>query len=171
MIEKFPSEKTGRSLLVLAELERRAGHTEAALSAVNQAAELDANDVEIQLLHAELLGETGKVEKALEILRNVIKGEPENARYKFVLGGILSRFGRNEEAIKVFQELLQRFAGNDELARLVHSNLSIIYVNQGDYAKGEAELEVLFQKSPDDAGSQQRPRLPLRGARQEPGQG
>ncbi|MGO9597021.1 MAG: tetratricopeptide repeat protein [Isosphaeraceae bacterium] len=152
MIEKFPSEKTGRSLLVLAELERRAGHTEAALSAVNQAAELDANDVEIQLLHAELLGETGKVDRALEILRNVIKGEPENARYKFVLGGILSRFGRNEEAIKVFQELLQRFAGNDELARLVHSNLSIIYVNQGDYAKGEAELEVLFQKSPDDAG-------------------
>jgi tetratricopeptide (TPR) repeat protein len=30
--------------------------------------------------------------------------------------------------------------------------LSLIYVNQGDYAKGEAELERLLERYPDDAG-------------------
>ena len=31
-------------------------------------------------------------------------------------------------------------------------DLSVIYVNQGDYAKGEAELEMLLQRNPDDPG-------------------
>ena len=61
---------------------------------------------------------------------------------------MLTKFGRNDEAVKVFQELLKQFASNDEVVKLAHSNLSIIYVNQGDYAKGEAELEILFQKHP-----------------------
>ena len=65
---------------------------------------------------------------------------------------MLTKFGRNDEAIKVFQDLLKRFADNDEVVKLAHSSLSIIYVNQGDYAKGEAELEILFQKTPDDPG-------------------
>src|SRR5208337_971390 len=152
MIEKYPNEKTGRSLGVLAELERRAGHTEAALAAASQAAQLDANDVEIQLFLADLLSDTGKVDQALEILNKAIKNEPDNARYKLVLGGTLTKFGRNDEAVKVFQDLIKRFSGNDEVVKLAHSNLSIIYVNQGDYAKGEAELEILFRKTPDDAG-------------------
>ena len=152
MIEKYPNEKTGRSLGVLAELERRAGHTKAALAAASQAAQLDANDVEIQLMLADLLSDTGKVDQALEILNKAIKNEPDNARYKFVLGGMLTKFGRNDEAVKVFQDLIKRFAGNDEVVKLAHSSLSLIYVNQGDYAKGEAELEILFQKTPDDPG-------------------
>jgi tetratricopeptide (TPR) repeat protein len=152
MIEKYPNEKTGRSLGVLAELERRAGHTEAALAAASQAAQLDANDVQIQVMLADLLGETGKVDQALEILNKVIKNEPDNAGYRVILGEKLIKFGRNDEAVKVFQELIKRFAGNDEVVKFAHSSLSLIYVNQGDYAKGEAELEILFQKTPDDAG-------------------
>ncbi len=152
LIEKYPSEKTGRLLGVLAELERRAGHTEAALAAAKQAAELEANDVDIQIMLADLLGDTGKIDQALEILNKAIKNEPDNARYKFVLGGMLTKFGRNDEAVKVFQDLIKRFASNDEVVKLAHSNLSIIYVNQGDYARGEAELEILFQKTPDDPG-------------------
>ena len=152
LIEKYPSEKTGRLLGVLAELERRAGHTEAALAAAKQAVELDANDVDTQILLADLLGDTGKLDQAIEILNKAIKNEPDNARYKFVLGGMLTKFGRNGEAIKVFQDLIKRFASNDELVKLARSNLSIIYVNQGDYAKGEAELEILFEKTPDDPG-------------------
>jgi tetratricopeptide (TPR) repeat protein len=112
----------------------------------------EANDVRIQVILAELLGETGKIDQALEILNKVIKNEPNNAGYKFALGGMLTKFGRNGEAVKVFQDLIKRFASNDEVVRLAHSNLSIIYVNQGNYAKGEAELEILFQKTPDDPG-------------------
>ena len=152
MIEKYPSEKTGRVLGVLAEFERRAGHIDAALVAAKQAAELDANDADIQVMLADLLGDTGKVSEALEILNKVVKNEPDNARYRFMLGNLLSKFGRNEEGIKVYQDLIKHFASNDEVVKLAHSSLSIIYVNQGDYSKGEAELEILFQKTPDDPG-------------------
>ncbi len=152
LIEKYPSEKTGRLLGVLAELERRAGHTESALAAAKQAVELDANDIDTQILLADLLGDTGKLDQAIEILNKAIKNEPDNARYRFVLGSMLTKFGRNDEAIRVFQDLIKRFASNDELVKLARSSLSIIYVNQGDYAKGEAELEILFEKTPDDPG-------------------
>ncbi len=152
MMEKYPTEKSGRHFGVLAELLRRAGKTDAAVAAARQAAQLDPNDVEVQIMLADLLGDTGKVDEALEIFRKAIQHEPDNARYRFLLGGMLTKFGRNEDAIKVFQEVLKRFATTDEVVKLAHSNLSIIYVNQGDYAKGEAELEILFQRTPEDAG-------------------
>jgi tetratricopeptide (TPR) repeat protein len=152
MMEKFPAEKNGRTVGVLAELKRRSGKTEEALAAARQAAGLDPNDVEVQLTLADLLGDSGKLDEALAILQKIINNEPDNARFRFVMGGLLAKFGRNDEAIKVFQDLLKRVAGNEELVKLCHSNLSIIYVNQGDYAKGESELEIVFQKSPDDAG-------------------
>ena len=66
--------------------ERRAGHIDAALAAAQQAAELDPNDAEVQILLAELLGDTGKVDEAVEILRKAIKNEPDNARYRFDAG-------------------------------------------------------------------------------------
>ena len=112
----------------------------------------EANDVRIQVILAELLGDTGKVDQAVEILNKASKNEPENAGYKFALGGMLAKFGRNDQAVKVFQDLIKQFASNDDVVKLAHSNLSIIYVNQGDYAKGEAELEIVFQKTPEDPG-------------------
>jgi len=103
-----------------------------------------------QLTLGDVLSETGKLDEPLETPRKAVKNEPNNPRCQFMLGGTLAKFGRNEEAIKVFQAILKDFGNNEDLAKLAHSNLSIIYVNQGDYAKGEAELEVLFEKSPDD---------------------
>ena len=34
----------------------------------------------------------------------------------------------------------------------VRQNLSVVYVNKGDYAKGEAQLELLLERNPDDPG-------------------
>lgn len=152
MIEKYPSEKNGRTLAAVADLRRRAGKTEKALAEAREASGLDPNDAEVQLVLADLLGDLGKIDEALEILQKLIKNEPDNARYRFVKGGMLAKFGRNDEAVKVFQELIKQFASNDEIVKLSRSNLSIVYVNQGDYAKGEAELEAVIQKTPDDPG-------------------
>ena len=105
------------------------------------------------MLLADLLGDTGKIDQAIEILNKAVKNEPDNASYKFALGGILTKFGRNDEAIKVFQDIIKRFSSNDEVVKLAHSSLSIIYVNQGDYAKGEAELESSFRRSRMTRGS------------------
>ena len=144
----IPTERDGRTLGAIADLHRRAGKTEAALAEAREAAALDPNNVPVQLVLADLLSDLGKIDEALDILRKSIKNEPDNAQYRFVMGGLLAKFGRNDEAIKIFQELLKQFASNDEVVKLSHSNLSIVYVNQGDYAKGEAELEAVFQNLP-----------------------
>ncbi len=35
---------------------------------------------------------------------------------------------------------------------MIRQSLSVIYVNQGNYAKGEAELEAALQRNPDEPG-------------------
>jgi tetratricopeptide (TPR) repeat protein len=87
------------------------------------------------------------------VLRDVSKKEPNNPIYELFLGSILTKYNRNDEAIKLFESLLKRFGDNEEVVKLAHQSLSIIYVNQGNYPKGEAELELLLQQNPDEAGA------------------
>ncbi len=75
--------------------------------------------------------------------------------YEITLGGILTKFGRNDEAIKIYEDLLKRLGGDDQFAEIVsmiRQSLSVIYVNQGNFAKGEAELEAALQRNPDEPG-------------------
>ena len=71
---------------------------------------------------------------------------------ELTLADLLSKSDRNDEAIKLFEDMLKRYADNDEVVTLVRQSLSVIYVNQGDYGKGEAQLELLLQRNPDDPG-------------------
>ncbi len=46
--------------------------------------------------------------------------------------------------------MLKRHADNDQVVTVVRQTLSVIYVNRGDYGKGEAQLELLLARNPDD---------------------
>ena len=48
--------------------------------------------------------------------------------------------------------MLKRHADNDQVVTFIRQNLSVIYVNRRDFAKGEAQLELLLQRNPDDPG-------------------
>ena len=48
--------------------------------------------------------------------------------------------------------MLKRYRDNEEVIKTARPSLSVVYVNQGDYAKGEAELERLLERFPDDPG-------------------
>jgi len=152
MMDKFPGEVNPRYLTVLSSFYRRSNQSEKALEAVRRAVKLEPNDSEIQAQLATVLGDLGKLDEAVPIFEKVIKAEPDNPMYEFMLGGLLIKFERNDEAIKLFQDMLKRNASKDEIVKLIHSNLSIIYVNQGDYAKGQAELEKVIERFPDDPG-------------------
>ena len=88
----------------------------------------------------------------MRVLRNAIKKEPNNPIYELNLADLLSRTDHNDEAIKLLEDMLKRHADNDQVVTAVRQNLSVIYVNRGDYGKGEAQLELLLQRNPDDAG-------------------
>jgi len=86
------------------------------------------------------------------MLRDSIKKEPNNPQLVGILGDVLSKLGRNDEAMAVFKNLLEKNPGDAEVVKTARSYMSVIYVNMGDYARGEAELESLLEKSPDDPG-------------------
>lgn len=152
MMEKFPGEVNPRYLTVLSSFYRRSNQSEKALEAVRRAVKMEPNDSEIQAQLATVLGDLGKLDEAVPIFEKVIKAEPDNPMYEFMLGALLIKYERNDEAIKFFEDMLKRNASKDEVVKLIHSNLSIIYVNQGDYARGQAELEKVFERFPDDPG-------------------
>ncbi len=99
-----------------------------------------------------MLSQAGKVDEAVEMLRAAAKKDPGNPASGVILGSILAQAGRNDEAIALYKGLLERFPNNDEVIRTARSSLSIVYVNLGDYAKGEAELEILLERNPDEPG-------------------
>jgi tetratricopeptide (TPR) repeat protein len=99
-----------------------------------------------------MLSEVGQVDDAVRVLSEATKREPGNPDFELLLGGVLTQYGRNDEAIKLFESMLKRYNDNEDVIKAVRPSLSVIYVNQGDYAKGEAELERLLERFPDDAG-------------------
>jgi len=150
LIAKYPDTRSVRSLVTLADCHRRAGHVEAANNTLKEALKLDPADGDSQLLLAGQLRQIGHIDEAIHVMRGVNKKEPNNPAYELTLVDLLSRTKHDDEAIKILEDMLKHHADNDQVVTAVRQNLSIIYVNRGDYAKGEAQLEMLLARNPDD---------------------
>ncbi len=170
MIGKYPAQKSVRTLAFLAEYQYRAGHKEEAKATLAEAMKLNPTDVESQFKLANVLGDVGQVDDAIRVIRDLSKKEPDNSDLELLLSDTVTKFGRNDEAIKVLEGMVKRYGDNDEVLKDIRSRLSVIYVNMGNYAKGEAELDSPPAQSR-RARAQQRPGLPLRRAGQEPREG
>jgi tetratricopeptide (TPR) repeat protein len=152
LMERYPDERNARWLSSLGELRRQAGQFEPAITAFREAIKLEPN---VPALNAELalvLGQTGKFDEAIATLREALKKEAADPYLNSVLGLNLTQAGKNDEAIAHYKGLLERFPANEDLFRIARQGLSVVYINQGDYAKGEAELEILYQRTPDEPG-------------------
>jgi tetratricopeptide (TPR) repeat protein len=152
LLAKYPDEKNPGLLVELANFRRMADQNEAALDAAREALKLDPTDAGAQLLSVILLSQIGKIDEAVAAARAALKDDPSNADINRTLGYVLTQFGRTEDAITLYKTLLERYPNNREIVRLARSGLSVAYVNINEYAKGEAELELLLQLDPDEAG-------------------
>lgn len=94
----------------------------------------------------------GKVEPAIETAKQARAIDPTKDEVLSFLGYMLSQVGRDDEAIEVYEEMLRRFGNETELVKKARSGLSTCYINKGDLARGESELEKAFREDPDDAG-------------------
>ncbi len=153
MFARYPAERSMRTLAILAEYQRRAGRIEAAKATITEAAKRDANDAESQYQVATVLADLGQADDAIRIFHDLARKDPNNPGYDLGLGQMLTRFNRNDEAVKLFEGMLKRYGDNDQLLKYIRSSLSIAYVNMGNYAKGESELELFLETNPDDAGT------------------
>ncbi|MDR3639237.1 MAG: tetratricopeptide repeat protein, partial [Isosphaeraceae bacterium] len=152
LMEKFPDERSAQLLLLLSGLLQNADEKEKALQATRDAAKLDPREPFIQLRLILLLGQTNKPDEAVTLGHEVLKNDPANPDFNQVLGYILTQFGKNEEAIAHYKSLLDRFPNKEDVVKVAHSGLSVVYINLGEFTKAEKELEVLLERDPDDAG-------------------
>ena len=152
-IAKYPDSKSVRTLAYLADCHRQAGHIEAAKTTLREAMKLDPGDSEGQLVLVEVLRQIGLLDDAVKVMRSAIKKEPNNPDYDVALAELLASSGRSDEAIKLLEDIIKRYGDNEKVVTLIRPRLSVIYVNRGDYANGEAQLELLLRTNPDDPGS------------------
>ncbi len=152
LIAKYPNAKGVRTLAFLADYHRRAGHIEAAKATLREAMKLDPGDGDSQLLLVDVLQQTGQIDDAVQVLKKAIAKEPNNPLYELTLGDFFSKLGRDDEAIKLYEGMLKRHGDNDQVVSYVRQALSVVFVNKGDFAKGEAQLELLLERNPDDPG-------------------
>jgi tetratricopeptide (TPR) repeat protein len=94
----------------------------------------------------------GQNEQALETAREALKLDPDEQQSLQLVGILLSRLKKDEEAIAHYQDILKRFPTDDEMIRRAHAGLSAVYSELEQYPKAEAELEILLEKYPDDPG-------------------
>ncbi|MFO0958567.1 MAG: tetratricopeptide repeat protein [Isosphaeraceae bacterium] len=94
----------------------------------------------------------GKFEGALEAAEQALKLNPNDPDAISLAALVLSKMNRFEESIARYQSMIERFGNNDEILKQARSGLSATYVDMGDLDKGQAELEILYQKMPGDAG-------------------
>jgi len=152
LIERYPDERNARVLSYLGELRRLADKKDEAIAAFREALKLAPHDVEAEFGLSRALSQAGKSDEAVQILRDALKNDAANPELNSLLGYVLSQAGKNDEAIALYKGLLEHYPQNDAMVQIARSGLSVVYVNQGDYAKGESELEILLQRTPDDPG-------------------
>jgi tetratricopeptide (TPR) repeat protein len=151
MLDKYPAERSVRTLTFLADYQRRAGRAAAAKGTLAEARRLGSRDSESLIRLAYGFRDVGRIDDAIKLMREVSQREPNNPLPDLTLADMLRQFGRNDDAIKVYEDVLKRFGDNDEAVKMARGGLSVVYVSMGNYTKGEAELEMLLQRNPDDA--------------------
>ena len=93
---------------------------------------------------ARRLLDEGRAGQALRVLDEQLEGSPQDAEARFLRGLALSRTGRREEAIAVFQKLTRDYPQLPE----PYNNLAVIYAQQGDYEQARDALEAALATHP-----------------------
>lgn len=150
-LKREPDPQAYRELFV--DLYRGGMHAQAA-STLEEMLQAFPNERSPQILVA--LGQAralaGDLDKALEAAREATAMDPNDPEALRFVGYVLNRLGKNEELIAHYESMLAKFPNDDEMLKYIRSGLSIVYVNMGDFAKGEEQLEMLLERFPEDPG-------------------
>jgi tetratricopeptide (TPR) repeat protein len=95
-------------------------------------------------LEASKLFRSGQQAPALERVDNFLKGNPKDARARFLKGLILTEQSKPADAIKIFTGLTEDYPELPE----PYNNLAVLYASQGQYDKARTALEMAIRTHP-----------------------
>ncbi len=118
-------------------------------SEIDQAIQQITDPAEMQRMHREAvrLHNAGEYEKALEIRRELVKINPENAVYHNSLGVTLHRMKRYEEAAAAKRKAVEL----EPNTAVYHDNLSAALHCMGHYEEALSETEKAIELAPNNA--------------------
>lgn len=90
------------------------------------------------------LAEQGKTAQALQRLNSYLGKQPKDAKALFLKGVLLAESEKQDEAIKVFSELTEKYPQ----LPAPYNNLAVLYAYQGNYDKAKAALEAAIRTHP-----------------------
>jgi tetratricopeptide (TPR) repeat protein len=102
----------------------------------------------LRLSHAHELN--GNTDGALTAVKEARSLRPDLVQLHYQEAWILYHSRRWDEAIRVFQEVIDKYAHEKGILRMCQFSLSNIYVQRGDIRKGEEILEQVLAEEPDD---------------------
>jgi len=93
---------------------------------------------------ASRLFRSGQQTQALERVDNFLKGNPKDARARFLKGLILTERNQPADAIRLFTGLTDDYPELPE----PYNNLAVLHASQGQYDKARAVLEMAIRTHP-----------------------
>jgi tetratricopeptide (TPR) repeat protein len=93
---------------------------------------------------AQKLFRGGQQAQALERVDSFLKGNPKDARARFLKGLILTEQNKTADAIRIFTGLTEDYPELPE----PYNNLAVLYAQQGQYDKARSALELSIRTHP-----------------------
>lgn len=150
LLDDLPEVRTQPGLIRLAaEARAKAGRLKAAESLYQSLRESDPNDREAVAALVDIYEEQDKIDKALDLLADLQKRDPDNAAIAERVTLDLARGGRFDDAEKRARDLAAKLPENRDIRRLLAS----VLFERGDVAGGEKILRGLVAVDADDERS------------------
>lgn len=150
LLDELPEVRTQAGLTRLAaDARTKAGRLKEAEALYQMLREADPNDREVVAALIDIYEEQDKIDKALELLADLEKRDPENPGIPERITLDLARAGRFDEAEKRARELAASRPENRDIRRMMAS----VLFERGDVAGGENILRGLVATDADDERS------------------
>lgn len=92
----------------------------------------------------------GRYDDAIAAAREGLGPNPAEAYFLGFIGLALARQGMTDAAIAHYRDMIARFPDDEKVLKRAHNGLSTLYVDLGQFDKGERELEQIYRREPDD---------------------
>ena len=145
-VKTLTNEKDGRMDALIIETYRISKNPEKALQYSEQALSTAPDNRQLQMLHADLVAERGKVDEGIKALQQLQKGNNEDLDVLSAMVSVYQRAKRFDEAQTVLNKAVQRFPNEEQVYFLQGS----VYEKQKKYADAEKAFRKALDLQKDD---------------------
>jgi tetratricopeptide (TPR) repeat protein len=146
-LKNISAENSARAESYIIDTYRAAKQLDKALAASENAVKAHPQDKDLQLLHADLLSETGKGTQAIEKLQKMLEGSEEDAKVYSAMIQVYQRDKKFREAEKILLGS-EKFFKNKEGYNFM---LGSMYERQKEYDKAEKTFKKVIESNPKHA--------------------